>query len=208
MTTLSPPHLLDSARWQGMRVGLLGGSFDPPHEGHVHISLAALQGLKLDAVWWLVTPQNPLKQKAPATLEQRMKWCRELVNHPKIMITDLEKHLGTTHSYETIKGIKKHFGRTDFVWITGMDNALSLHKWRNWKGILEEICTVHLTRMPAVSLIKNSPLRLYGKQRHVVVSQPGRLPLDSGTTYWLLHKKMLDVSSTALRQEKQYESDT
>jgi nicotinate-nucleotide adenylyltransferase len=184
-----------------MRIGLLGGSFNPPHEGHTHISIAALHGLQLDAVWWLVTPQNPIKEQVSAPLAQRVKWCEDFVSHPKIMISDLEKDLGTTRSYDTVRGIKKHFPRTSFCWVTGMDNALSLHKWQNWKGLLEEICTVHLTRMPAVSLIKASPLRLYAKQRHVIVSQAGRLNLDSGTTYWLLQKKMVNISSTALREK-------
>lgn len=184
-----------------MRIGLLGGSFNPPHEGHVHISLAALQGLELDAVWWLVTPQNPLKEAAPQSLDVRMAQCRAMTGHPKILITALEQDLGTRISYDTVKALKKNFPKTEFVWITGMDNALTLHKWKRWKDLLSEICMVHLTRFPAVSLIQSCPLRLLGSQRQVVVDKPSRLPLDSGTTYWLLQKKMVDASSTAIRDK-------
>lgn len=201
MSLLTPPRLHDSSRWNGMRIGLLGGSFNPPHEGHVHISIAAMNTLGLDAVWWLVTPQNPLKEENPQPLEVRMQQCREINTHPKVLVTDLEKDLGTRISYDTVRSIKRHFAKTEFVWITGMDNALSLHKWKRWKDLLAEICMVHLTRFPAVSLIQACPLRLYAKQKHVVVNQAGRLPLDSGTTYWLLQKKMVDASSTRIRKK-------
>ncbi len=201
MTIFALPHLHDSQRWKNMRVGLLGGSFNPPHEGHLHISLAALKGLDLDAVWWLVSPQNPIKTEAPRPLEERVRMSRELVTHPKILVTDIEKGLGTTITYQTVKRLKGHYPGTQFVWITGMDNALSLHRWNRWKDLLKEICMVHLTRMPAKSLIARSPLRLLGSQKHVVIDKGGRYPLDSGTTYWMLHKNMVDVSSTEIRKK-------
>ena len=88
----SPPHLLDGARWKGLRVGILGGSFNPPHIGHVHISLIALNSLKLDVIWWLVTPKNPLKDKAQLSFEERFDLCLALTNNsPRLIVTDLEK---------------------------------------------------------------------------------------------------------------------
>jgi nicotinate-nucleotide adenylyltransferase len=187
-----------------MRVGLLGGSFNPPHEGHVHISLAALKGLELDAVWWLVTPQNPLKVDKPLPLSERVRLCQEIADHPKILISDIEKDLGTAITYDTVKQLKTHFPRTDFVWISGMDNARSLHKWHNWKELLGEICMVHLTRTPARSLVQSSPLRMYNKQKHIFIDKGGRLPLDSGTTYWMMQKKMVNISSTEIRKKSEY----
>ena len=186
-----------------MRVGLLGGSFNPPHEGHVHISLAALKGLQLDCIWWLVTPQNPIKDLKPLPFEKRMQLCRELVDHSKILISGLEKDTGTNITYETVRHIRKRFPRTDFVWISGMDNAHSLHKWNHWKGLLGEICMVHLTRSPAKTLVKACPLRMYGAQRHVVLDKAGRFPLDSHTSYWMMQKKMVNISSTEIREKMQ-----
>lgn len=203
MQIYTAPHLKDTMRWQNMRIGLLGGSFNPPHEGHVHISLEAMRTLKLDVIWWLVTPWNPLKTDIkPLPLEERMTMCKDLVRHPRILISDIEKDLGTNITYFTVKKLKQHFPKTDFVWLTGMDNALSLHKWNYWKELLQEVPTAHITRLPAASLVQNCPLRLYEKQKHVRIKKAARVPLDSGHTYWLMQKKMVDISSTAIRQKQ------
>lgn len=199
MTLFTQPSLLDSARWSGMRIGLLGGSFNPPHDGHVHISLAAMKALKLDVVWWLVTPQNPLKTHKPAPLQTRMEQCRKIATHPKIIISDIEAELGTHITYHTVKKLKQRHPSAKFVWISGMDNALSLHRWHHWRELLRLIPTVHLTRNPATSLIRRSPLRLYNKQHHVFIDRPAKYPLDSGTTFWMLQKKMVNISSTDIR---------
>jgi nicotinate-nucleotide adenylyltransferase len=201
MTIFSAPNLHNSAPWNGLRVGLLGGSFNPPHEGHVHISIAAMKGLQLDAIWWLVTPQNPLKNEAPLPLEERMRLSKEIVKHPKILISDMEKDLGTNITYHTVKAIKKHFPRTQFVWVSGMDTALTLHTWHHWQELLAEICMVHLTRSPAKTLVQSCPLRMYEKQKHIFIDKGGRLPLDSGTTYWMMQKKMVNISSTEIREK-------
>lgn len=182
-----------------MRIGLLGGSFNPPHEGHVHISMAALKGLQLDVVWWLVTPQNPLKSDKPASMDERIALCRAIAQPPSIVVSDIERDLGTNITYDTVRKLKKAYPASDFVWISGMDNALSLHKWNNWKGLLREIPMVHLTRKPATSLIRQSPLRMYGKQHHVFIDRPARHPLTPGTTFWMLQRKMVNISSTEIR---------
>ncbi len=200
MPLLSSPHLLDGARWKNKRVGLLGGSFNPPHRGHVHISLAALRGLHLDCVWWLVTPQNPLKSLKPLPLDRRVALSSALTaDHPKIIITALESAMNTQITFDSIKALKRHFPQTDFVWISGMDNAHSLHTWHNWRGLLAQIPMVHITRPPAKSLVKNAPVRMYARQNHVHINHPARAPLKAGTTYWMMQKQMINVSSTALR---------
>lgn len=207
MSMLSPPQLHDSARWNNMRIGLLGGSFNPPHEGHLHISLAAMKGLKLDAVWWLLTPQNPLKDEAPLSLERRIELSKDLIDHPHIIVSDLEQQMGTNITYHTIKKLKAHFPKSDFVWISGMDNAHSLHKWNHWKALLREVSMVHLTRNPAKSLAQNCPIRMYSKQKHVFINKSGALPLKPGITYWMMQKKMINISSTQIR-ENQYKTNT
>ena len=200
MKIYTKPSLLDNSRWRNLRIGLLGGSFNPPHEGHVHISLAALIGLELNLVWWLVTPQNPLKKQIPETMEERIKKCQKIAFHPKIVVSDIEKELGTRITYYSIKKLKKTHTSCDFVWISGMDNALSLHKWHHWKDLLREIPMVHLTRKPATTLIQQCPLRLYSKQKHVFVDKAARYPLAPGTTFWMLQKKMVNISSTEIRE--------
>lgn len=185
-----------------MRVGILGGSFNPPHEGHVHISKMALNTLHLDAVWWLVTPLNPLKSRENLLpMQERLALSREIMDHPKIVVTGLEADLGTSHSYGTIKKLKKHFPQTQFAWITGMDNAHSLHKWNHWRALLDEICMVHITRHPPVKLIRQCPVRMMQTQRHIILSHGQRTALDSNTTYWLLQKKMVNISSTEIRNK-------
>ena len=202
MSVFSKPHLLDSHRWKNRRVGLLGGSFNPPHEGHLHISLAAMKSLHLDAVWWLVSPQNPIKDVKPLPLEKRVQLCEDLVDHPKVLISDIEKDFGTTITYYSIRKLKTLYPHTQFVWISGMDNALGLHRWHHWQDLLKEICMVHLTRNPARSLVSACPLRMYQKQKHVVIDKGGHYPLDSGTTYWMMQKKMVNVSSTEIRNKQ------
>lgn len=182
-----------------MRVGLLGGSFNPPHAGHVHISLAALKGLQLDAVWWLVSPQNPIKDVKALPLAKRIALCQKLVDHPKILVSDIEKDLGTSITYHSIRKLKRRYPCAQFVWISGMDNALSLHKWHYWRELLDEIPMLHLTRSPARSLVSGCPYRMYGHQKHMVIDHGSAYPLDSGISYWMMQKKMVNISSTEIR---------
>ncbi len=201
MTLLSPlPPPFESSVWAGMRVGLLGGSFNPPHEGHVHISLAALKGLELDAVWWLVTPQNPLKVEKPLPLEERVALSEKLTKqYPQILVSDMEYKLGTQKTYDSVRAIKSHFPETQFVWISGTDTAMELHKWYRWKALLGEICMLHLARPPTNYLIEQCPLRQYKKQKHIILEDSAPYPLDSGKTYWMMQENMIDISSSKIR---------
>lgn len=204
MAIFSEPHLLNSNRWNNRRIGLLGGSFNPPHEGHVHISRIALNCLKLDAVWWIVTPHNPLKDKSILIpYSERIRLCHNIMKDPKILVTDIEQDLGTSITYKTVKKLKKMFPTTHFVWITGMDNALNLHKWHNWKDLLKEISMLHITRHPAVCLSQRCPQRQLGSQKHIILQRGGMVPLDSNTSYWFLQKRMINISSTEIRSKNQ-----
>ena len=124
-------------RWRGKRVGLYGGSFNPAHEGHVHVASEALKRLKLDAIWLMVSPGNPLKQKSDmAKRKRRKKSLRMLVgNKPGMVVTDIEKRLGTRYSADTIRKLKKGMPQTDFVWVMGADNLASFHLWQEWQFI-------------------------------------------------------------------------
>jgi nicotinate-nucleotide adenylyltransferase len=131
------------------RIGLLGGSFNPAHEGHLAISLDALKRLKLDQVWWLVSPQNPLKSRQDmADLPSRMASARKIAaDDPRIIVTDLERSFGTTYTVDTVKRLKRN-EKCDFVWLIGADNLLQLPKWRNWRALLNLIPIAVFDREP------------------------------------------------------------
>jgi nicotinate-nucleotide adenylyltransferase len=121
-------------------VGILGGSFNPAHEGHLHISLLALKLLKLDEVWWMVSPQNPLKSAdGMAPLEDRLTEARALVRHPNIRITDIESRLGTTNTAESLAVLKRGFPKTRFVWLMGADNLKQISRWHQWTRIFNQV---------------------------------------------------------------------
>jgi nicotinate-nucleotide adenylyltransferase len=124
---------------RGMVVGLLGGSFDPAHEGHVHISKEALKRMGLDQVWWLVTPGNPLKARQPAPLAERMAQARKVMRDPRVKITALEVVLGTRATYDTVTRLRAIYPGVTFVWLMGADNLVQFHRWGRWRDILRSV---------------------------------------------------------------------
>ena len=123
----------------GMRIGLLGGSFDPPHAGHVHITTWALRAFRLDQVWWLVSPGNPLKADAPANMARRIAAAEALLTHPRTRITDLEARVGTRYTAETLEAIGLRYPGVRFVWLMGADNLRSFHRWERWDEIMARV---------------------------------------------------------------------
>lgn len=119
----------------GQRIGLLGGSFDPPHEGHVHITREALKRFGLDRVWWLVSPGNPLKPNGPAALSRRMLAARQIMDHPRVQISDFEARAGTRYTAETIAALQVAYPAARFVWLMGADNLAQFHRWKDWQEI-------------------------------------------------------------------------
>ena len=118
---------------QSQRIGLLGGSFNPAHEGHLHISLIALKRLRLDAVWWLVAPQNPLKpSKGMADIDTRLANARAMADHPRVVVTDLERRLGTVYTIDSITRLQTVYPRLRFVWLMGADNVVQFPRWSGW----------------------------------------------------------------------------
>ena len=129
-------HLKVPMAAPNMRIGLLGGSFNPAHAAHRHISLAALKRLGLDQVWWLVSPGNPLKDagKMP-DLEARIEVAREVAHHPKIVVTGFEAGRPSAYTVDTIGFLKRRYPSVDFVWLMGADNLASFHRWREWEKL-------------------------------------------------------------------------
>lgn len=179
------PTLYDNQFWNGKKIGLLGGSFNPAHKGHRHIALLALDHYDLDCIWWLVTPQNPLKDTTDmAPYDERFASVERIIDgHPQMAATHLERDLGTTYTYETVLGLKKAFPETDFTFICGMDNALIFHKWDRWEDLLDLIPVTFIDRPGAIDVVDDSPLK---KIKH-----PNLL--------WLHGEEMVDISSTQIR---------
>lgn len=151
MSWRAAPHPLGYGLWAGLRVGLLGGSFNPAHDGHRYISRLALKLLGLDEVWWLVSPQNPLKPAAGmASLGDRLARAQAVADHPRIRVTDLERLLGTRYTADTLAALHRCFPRTRFVWLMGADNLLQVPRWQRWTEIFET--TPVALRRPHVSI--------------------------------------------------------
>ena len=129
--------LRNAARWRGARVGLLGGSFNPAHAGHRHISLEAMKRLRLDAVWWLVSPGNPLKagRADMAPMAARLASARRFARHPDIMPTGVEARLGTRYTVDTLAALTRLHPTTRFIWLMGGDNLQQFHRWKGWRTI-------------------------------------------------------------------------
>lgn len=123
----------------GQVIGLLGGSFDPPHQGHVHLTREALKRFGLSHVWWLVTPGNPLKEHGPAALERRMAVARAMMQHPRVTVTDIETRLGTRYTAQTLARLQVLYPGIRFVWLMGADNMAQIHRWRDWQDIFQRM---------------------------------------------------------------------
>lgn len=129
---------------------MLGGSFNPAHEGHLHISIQAIEKLGLGEVWWLVSPQNPLKPvEGMAPLAERVKSAREIAGQiPLIKISTIESDLGTQYTVDAIRALKKQYKKVDFVWLMGADNLVECHKWKDWEDIFSLVPIAIFDRAP------------------------------------------------------------
>lgn len=124
--------------YPGMRIGLLGGSFNPAHAGHRYISLIALKRLQLDRVWWMVSSQNPLKSPEDmASLADRVQFAQDVADHPRIVISSIEQRLRTTFTKDTLATLRQRWPGVHFVWLMGADNLVQLPQWRAWNKIMQ-----------------------------------------------------------------------
>ncbi|GHF72812.1 nicotinate-nucleotide adenylyltransferase [Seohaeicola zhoushanensis] len=183
----------------GQAIGLFGGSFDPPHMGHVHITRQALARFGLDQVWWLVSPGNPLKARGPAPLDQRMAAARALMQHPRVQVTDIEARLGTRITAETIARLKALYPGVNFVWLMGADNLAQIHRWHHWRRIFESVPVGVLARPGDRISARMSPAaRLYAPYR--LVSGDSHLLGHARAPAWcFVNVPMVDLSSTEIR---------
>jgi nicotinate-nucleotide adenylyltransferase len=188
----------------GQRIGLFGGTFDPPHEAHIAACLLAMKRLRLDKVWWLVTPGNPLKDTRDlAPLERRIAHAREMTRHPRIVVTGIEAGIGVRFTYDTIRYLTAHCPGARFVWIMGADNLRSFHRWQNWRDIAALVPIAVVDRLgPSLYAMGSTAAHALGRYR--VPERDAVLLADHAPPAWVfLHGLKSPLSSTALRAARQ-----
>ena len=185
----------------GQSVGLLGGSFDPPHAGHVHITLEALKRFRLDWVWWLVSPGNPLKRSGPAPLELRMAEARRIMRHPRVRISDFEARIGTRYTAETLAALQLRRPALRFVWLMGADNLASFHRWQNWQWIMENVPVGVLARPGDRIAARTSPAAQRYRRWQLGGREAPLLGRSAPPAWCFVNLPMRAISSSALRAE-------
>jgi nicotinate-nucleotide adenylyltransferase len=184
----------------GMRIGLLGGSFNPPHVAHRAISLFAIKRLKLDRVWWLVTPGNPLKEHgALHDLEARAEAARRMADDPRIDISCLESVIGTRYTVDTISYLRRRASGLRFVWIMGADNLAQFHRWQNWRRIASEVPIAVIDRPPQSFRALAAPAAQALARYRLPENQAIRLADQRAPAWVFLTGMKLNLSSTGLR---------
>ena len=189
-----PPHA------RGMRIGLFGGTFDPPHAAHRAACLLAMRRIGLDRVWWLVTPGNPLKDThGLAPLAERLAAARKLARHPRIDVTDLEADLGITYTFATISYLIRRCPGVHFVWIMGADNLRSFHRWQRWRDIARLVPIAVIDRLgPSLYSTAGAAGQALAWAR-LPESAARTLPQRRPPAWIYLHGLKSPLSSTALR---------
>ena len=183
----------------GQVIGLLGGSFDPAHAGHAHITREAMKRFALPQVWWLVSPANPLKAQGPAPLERRMERARQMISHPRVRVSDIEARLGTRYTAETLAALMSIYPGVRFVWLMGADNMAQLHRWQDWHWIMENVPVGVLARPGRrLGARRSRAARLYARFR-LSSKESHQLGRAEAPAWCFVNVPMLDLSSTAIR---------
>jgi len=193
--TVRPPQIAS-----GQRIGILGGSFNPPHDGHRNLSLMALKTLELDRVWWLVTPGNPIKSHAGlAALNDRVKAAEAVSAHPRIDVTAFEAALPTNYTADTLRFLKRRFSAVDFVWLMGADNLASFHKWQKWRTIFHTMPIAVFDRPGYMMKALSSPAAQTFSHSRITKMNAIRLAHQTPPAWQFITIPLSHLSSTDLR---------
>jgi len=188
---------------RGMRIGLFGGSFNPPHEGHVLVSCQALVRLNLDAVWWLVSPGNPLKDNGElASLGDRVAAARALVSGPNVHVTGFEAAHGFRYTWDSLGFLRRALPGRRLVWIMGADNLADFHLWERWQDIARLLPIAVYVR-PGTSARATASPAAQALSRFRIDERDARLLADLDPPAWVyLHGLMSSLSSSAIRTQR------
>lgn len=184
----------------GMKIGLFGGSFNPPHEGHVHVCETALKRGQLDQVWWLVTPGNPLKDtKELEALPSRIRKCHEITTHPDMRITAFEAKYNLRYTEETLSKLLELRPNLNFVWIMGADNLKNFHKWQNWRNIANKIPMMIIDRPGSTLSYRSAQAAIALSRYRIDETDSELLPRMRAPAWSFIHAPRSSLSSTAIR---------
>jgi nicotinate-nucleotide adenylyltransferase len=192
-----PPHA------RGMRIGLFGGSFNPPHAGHALVCKIAMRALGLDKLWVLVSPGNPLKSRAELPpLAERMAQARKTLRDPRIVVTGFEAELGATYSYQTVDFLRRACPGVHFVWVMGADNLAAFFKWRRWRDIARKMPILVVDRPGATHRAERGLAASWFARRRLPEAQAKTLPLRRPPALVVVHGPRSALSSTQLRARR------
>ena len=186
-----------------MRIGLLGGSFNPPHAAHRLISLMALKRLRLHRVWWMVSPGNPLKEHGDlAPLAERMRLCREVARHPRVTVTAFEAGINTAYTAMALRFLRRRFPGVHFVWLMGADNLAGFHRWNEWQAIFNMMPIAVEDRPEWRFRALAGPAAHFFARYRLPESEAAALPILTPPAWCFLSGPLSSLSSTALRAKK------
>ena len=183
-------------------IGLLGGSFDPPHRGHIYISLEAKRILSLDEIWWLVTPQNPLKIIKPATYEERINNCSDILKTHSIRLKEIEKKINSKYTYFTIKYLHRHYSNIKFYWLMGADNLVNFHQWQSWKQFFNQISIVIFRRHGYNQTALKSIASITFANYQIKTDKLNQKQFMSLPSWTIVQNKEIRISSTEIRKHR------
>ena len=195
------PALKSEALSPGMRVGLFGGSFDPVHDGHLHVARAAMRRLGLDRVWWLVSPQNPLKGWEPADYAARLEAVEAVACEPRMVATDIEARLGVGRTADLIDHLTARWPTVRFVWIMGADSLAGFDRWRRWRDIAAQVPLCVVSRPGAPLKARLGPAARELAPFRLRMEQAGALAKSPPPRWTYLTEPLHPASSTALRAQ-------
>ena len=192
--------MTNTETFAGKRIGILGGSFNPAHRGHLHISRQALKLLQLDEIWWMVSPQNPLKPTDDmADLRTRIESAENIAKDRCIRVTDIEFELGSTYTAETLTKLKQKFPKARFVWLMGADNLMQIPKWKDWQNIFRTVPIAVFTRPTYTNrALAGFAARRFARYR-VDENQAHRLSIMQAPAWAFLNIKPDAISATRVR---------
>ncbi len=197
------PNIFPKGNWHRKKIGLLGGSFNPAHDAHLEISLSALERLDLDAVWWLVSPQNPLKPSDDmAAFIERMESAIAMADDDRIYVTDLENHLGTRYTADTLDRIITLLPETRFIWLMGADNLAQFSQWKDWKKIARTVAFAIFDRPMYSKAVETSEAATFFKGDQIPENQAAKLSTKKAPAWTFIRDIQNPLSSTEIRRKK------
>ena len=184
-------------------IGLLGGSFDPPHRGHLYISFEAKKILSLDEIWWLITPQNPLKILKPATYSERLHNCHKITKGTFIKIKEIEKKIDSEYTYKTLKYLQNHYANIKFYWLMGSDNLINFHKWQKWRKIFNKISIVVFKRHGYNNKALRSIANKTFSNCQIISDTLNKNQFNKLPSWVWINNKEIKISSTEIKQQRE-----